>query len=427
MEKKLVYRKLEFEGEVYYQLYKILDNDEEINVSNTKPGKNVDEFYCSGIEIEDEIDMKDLLYTYYLYEDNNISIVDDPIFITELSELFYNKFKDFDIIPKNDLDIDKIMKLFEEQISFQSESALEFLNIIKSNLDIIDTDMSNEKKAKLKHNILLYGPKGFGKSTLMNCILNNVTSPCTVLKLKPDVVQTINSMIVALSNCAMNNLKKAENGIVLIKDNFDELEEILDEDITPSDILESLLNIKKVILRESLYEFDLSKITFVFVKNTTFNSDNSLYSELSPSLIDCFDELICFDRLTKEQIKDIIENNPNSSINLYREICQKVNKELIIESDFLDTLIERAYYDIGGIELINNYIEMMIKTRWCKNKIILDRDIVIKCVEDSSGLKELYDEDREENSSFATDKSMQSEESSESGKFKIDLQNLREN
>ena len=46
------------------------------------------------------------------------------------------------------------MRLFNKSVLFQNEAALEFLNIIKSNLDLLDTDMPNEKKNKLKHNVL---------------------------------------------------------------------------------------------------------------------------------------------------------------------------------------------------------------------------------------------------------------------------------
>ena len=71
--------------------------------------------------------------------------------INEISEVFYDEFNDFDIIKKNNFDNLKVMNLFNESMLFQEESALEFLNILKSNLDILDTDMTEEKKSQLNH------------------------------------------------------------------------------------------------------------------------------------------------------------------------------------------------------------------------------------------------------------------------------------
>ena len=425
---KLVYRKLEYKGEIYYQLYKIVDNDVEIDVINTKPGNDVDEFYYDDIEIEDETELKDTLYTYYGFDGEDIFILDNPLLITELCKEFHKKFNDFNIVPKNDLDINKIKDSFNNMIFFQEEAANEVLNIIKSNLDILDLDISIDKKRKLKHNILLYGPKGYGKNTLIECILQNVDVPCTLIELTPDANKNLNLVIAGLGTSAMGNMKKAENGIVLIKDNFDEIDDKIESKFQPLELVEALLSVKSAVVgsNQSL-EFDLSKITYILVKNTASNSIDSLYNEgFTRSLLNRFDETICFKRLSKNQIKNIILNDPDSVLNMYIEVCKKMKKELIIEDDFLDTLIERAYYDIGGIELINEYIEAMIKLNWDSNKIVLSKELAVKVVDDSSYCKDWLEDDEDEISD--SEEVIREEEGKVPSpkEFKIDLPKLRE-
>lgn len=151
-----------------------------------------------------------------------------------------------------------------------------------------------------------------------------------------------------------------------------------------------------------------------------------MYDEgFNSKLIDKLNETICFKRLEKKQIKDILLNDPNSILNLYQEVCCQRKKELIIEPDFLDTLIARAYYDIGGMELLNQYIEMMIKNQWSNQKIVLNRDLVMKVVEDSSYLKDMIEGEKDNYSLEKTNESNDSELEDQDN-FKIDLVKLRE-
>jgi len=423
---KLIYRKLEYKDEFYYQLYRIVGNNVEIDVKDTKPSKNVEEFYEYDIDIEDETMLKNTLYTYYGLEEDELYPLDNPILITELAEEFYKKFQDFEVVPKNDFDISKIKDSLSDVILYQDEAINEVLNVIKSNLDIIDLDIPLDKKSKLKHNIILYGPKGYGKNTFIDCILQNTNVPCTILELNKDPDKNLNLIIAGLGISSFGNMQKAENGIVLIKDNFDELEEELNGSIEPMDLVESLLMVKSATLgNDTKMKFDMSKITYVLVKNTPGNCIDFLYNEgLEQSLIDRFGRIVCFKRLQKNEIKDILLKDPNSILNMYKEICLHLDKELIVEDDFLDTLIERAYYDVGGINLFNKYIEAMIKLQWGNKKIILDKELVIKVVEDSSYCKDWIE--GKDDITNVEEEQKEEETATTTSEFKIDLPKLRE-
>ena len=75
----------------------------------------------------------------------------------------------------------------------------------------------------------------------------------------------------------------------------------------PYDVIENLmLNKSATMGKNSDVVFDLSKITYVFLKDTpTNNPENIMDDGMSQYLYDQFDEIICFNRLTKEQIKEV--------------------------------------------------------------------------------------------------------------------------
>ena len=89
MEKKFVYRKLKYNQEDYYQLYKVVDNDEELDIKDNNPGINVSEFYQSNVQVDNEDSINDILYTYYHLEDEDIVLESNPFAIYQLHKTFY--------------------------------------------------------------------------------------------------------------------------------------------------------------------------------------------------------------------------------------------------------------------------------------------------------------------------------------------------
>lgn len=429
MEKKFLYRRLKVNNKHYYQLYKIVDINENNEVLENKPGVNVDEFCIVTSQEFNKKDISDLLYTYYHLEDEDIIMENDPIVITKLHEKFYNHFKDFDLVPKNEFDVEELCELCNEKVSFQEEAIKDTLNIMKSNLDVLDSGISDDQKRKLKHNIILYGPSGFGKKTFIETILNNTSVPAAILELGADPDKNLRMLVGSLGSSAMGNFKKAENSIVFILDNIDSLYEengYTEEEFNPYDVIENLmLNKSATMGKNSDVVFDLSKITYVFLKDTpTNNPENIMDDGMSQYLYDQFDEIICFNRLTKEQIKEVILNDPFNAINTYKEVCFQMGKELIIEDDFLDTLIAKAYYGLGGISLINNYIESMIKVRWNNQKIVLNSECVEKEVADTTYLQDWIV--KNEDSSLEDVDKKEVNDSPQNVSTKIDLSRIRE-
>lgn len=437
MKKKFVYRKLKINNKEYYQLYKIVNSNEMIDVVNTKPGIGVDMFSQEFVPSENKYPLNDLLYTYYHLDGEELILESDPILITKLHEKFFQRFKDFPLIRKNDFNVSKLTKLSNQELSFQKESIRDVLNILKSNLDVLDSDISDAKKCKLKHNIIMYGPAGFGKKTFVNTIINNTSVPVAALSLVGNPEVNLRQLIGELSMASMGNLKQIEHGIVFIRDNIDSLDEELSNDEdgeydNPYDIIEALMNHQAVVLGENHeVTIDLTKITYVLLKDTPTNNPENLADDgMTQELYDMFEDIICFNRLTKEQIKEVILNNPENPLNLYQDICKQMGKELVIADNFLDLLIDRAYYGIGGIELINTYIETMIKTRWNNKKIVLDEKAILNDVADYSYLEECIksmEEDSLAKENSKEESESTTEENYESSKTKkIDLSKIRE-
>lgn len=429
MEKKFVYRKLRFDNKEYYQLYKIVDSDEEINITEKSPGANVSEFYQDNIQVQSKLDISDLLYTYYYLDGEDIVLENDVLVINKLHDAFYNHFKDFDYIPKNDFDVSEIGELCKQKLAYQDEVIDDTLRVIKSNLDILDSNISDDKKMYLKHNIILYGPSGFGKKTFAKTVMDNTSVPCTIIELTSDTKDNLRTLINGLISASFGNLRKAEHGIVIIKDNFNELfDSYIDEndnEINPYSLLDNLMMYKNAVLgKEDSVTLDLSKVTYILLKDTFNNNIDYLFDDgMSQSLYDKFQVIHCFNRLSKVQIKDIIMSDPNSALNSYKEVCNSLGIELVIEDDFLDTLINRAYYGEGGIALINNYIESMIKVKWNNKKIILNKELVEIEVADTSYLEE--DANEYSDTEAVVSESSNDESSNEREPFKLDVEKIR--
>lgn len=444
MRKKFIYRKLEFNKKIYYQLYKIVNANEKIEVTDNLPGKNVSEFYKEA-ECSDDVNLDDLLHTLYVYDSDNdeIDFVKDSILNTKLNDLYYEKFKDFDLIPKNNFDVSKLKKIINSEILFQEKAVKELLGVLKSNLDIFDSQLSNNQKHRLMHNVIIYGPKGFGKKTVVDKICENINVPTAFLRLTTDPKINFQMLLSQLGLSSDYNMRKIENGIVFIDDNFDELQRDLYDgqtEINPFLVLEELLaNWRAELGGEISLSVDLSKLTYVLIKNTATNNANNLIDEgLTDNLMDRFETIICFERLSKDQIKEIILNDPNNVFNLYKNICEKNGKKLIISDNFLDNLIYRAYYDNGGLALMYGYIETMIKTQWGEDEIVLDRDLVVSMVQDSSHLENMMQDSEDEDLDTDEDIPKKSNvnnlnenktkivEKQDDGKFKIELAKARD-
>lgn len=384
MKKKFVYRKLELDNKVYYQMYKII-NENEVE-------ENEDNLY-RDVNYDDESILNDFLYTIYEEKKGKLDFIKNSVLITKLHQMFYDKYHDFNLLMKHNFDVDKINELIHQEIMFQETPIKELLNVIKSNLDIASSSIDDNKKRRLISNIILHGPKGFGKSTTVNNILKNSGVPSVSIKLTTDSKENITSLIQSLATVAMGNMKYAENSIVFIEDNFDELMDELDEadefETNPFIYLEDLLRNEYVALGDNQeLVVDLSKITYVLVKNTASKEVITLYDEgITESLIYQFKTIISFNRLSKNEMKEVFLNSENSILKTYEELLRSMGKKLIIEDDFLDLLIDRLYYAVGGIGLINDVIELMIKTRWNNDVICLNKKVVLEETEDLNFLQ----------------------------------------
>ena len=427
MKKKFVYRKLEVDNKVYYQMYKI------VNESEIKENDNNSEDLYREVDSNDETVLNDFLYTICEWNNGQLEFLKDVVLISQLHQMFYDKYQDFNIDIKNNFYVDKLNNIIKNDILFQEKPINELLNVIKSNLDIANSSIDEIKKRKLISNVIIYGSKGFGKSSTINTILKNSGVPSISMKLTTDPTKNITALVGYLGNASMGNMKYAENAIVFIEDNFDdiamELEEHDDFETSPFYYLEDLLKNEYVKLGDNQdYIFDLSKITFVLVKNTSGKDKNTLYDEgLTESLMYKFKTVICFDKLSKEQIKEVLLNGEISILKTYQQLLNSVGKDLIIEDDFLDTLIDRIYYNVGGIGLINDKIELMIKTRWSNDVIVLNKEMVLEEIEDYSYLKpsidDLEDKNDEDDDSLSNEAIRKYREQVKESKNKKDKEN----
>ena len=399
MEKKFIYRKLRIENEDYYQIFASVDVDTVVEgIKDISEAGNSDYFYQIA-EFPDDIDESIFLYKIFKYENGNLQFLNDAFAISNIRSLFWEHYQDFDLIPKNNFDVEKIKEAIKKEVKYQDKAIDELLNILKSNLDILDSNLSDKQKKKMIHNVILYGPSGFGKSSIIETLVDNTDVPCGIIELTADANKNLSKIVEGLTNAAVGNMKHAEHGIVFIRDNFDVFENLSDDlEINPFLFVEELLAQTQAVTRigdEKAY-FDLGKITYVLEKTTNTNDAEDLFEEgLTDSVYHSFQDVICVSSLTDEEMKDVILNDSKSVLNLYRDILEKIGKELVIEDGFVEHIIRKTAYDLGGLALIYNYIESMIKAQWNSKKIILTKELIDKEVMDFSGDEEYTMEEGE--------------------------------
>jgi len=125
---------------------------------------------------------------------------------------------------------------------------------------------------KHKSHILIAGPSGTGKTEIVNIVAKELGIPCfkadaTAYTKSGYVGKDVYSMLEGLINAAGGNVKKAQNGILII----DEIDKRSSEGISGKDVLYSLLKIMDRDMVEvdlSYYnsvQFDTSNLTIIFM------------------------------------------------------------------------------------------------------------------------------------------------------------------
>jgi len=367
-----LFRKINFEGKNYYQVYDIVKDFEVTDkFQDFSKRKDADYMY---------LPVSENLYSTYLNCKYLIFTGDESKKFVQITgeefvkvfHAFNDVFHDLDEVDIDDLDeMEEQFEAITDDVYFQDEAIIEVLQTINRNWDIMESDAPCEVKRGLKDNIIVYGLPGTGKNTLINSLKNNLRVPYVDLTLSPEAQINIEMIIKDLANSANGDLSRISHGIIFVRDNFDELacinDELLDNPYLP---LMTLLNsdIKITTQNDSMEPIDLRDLTFVTVVNIPS------YSDFEEYLMDTEDmpntQLIMFNELTPTEQKTILLKNKNSIINQYRNILKVSGRSLKVYESFIDDIILLAKRVGDGMRTISGIIGKIIKNEWYNAKTI---------------------------------------------------------
>lgn len=364
MQQIALFRKLIIKNKAYYQLYDIKEDFEVTDQFAKFDDRAEKDYFYISINNEQINIFENCKYIVFTEENNQLSPISDDEELHEVFNEFKEHFKDLETIELQQINpAELIYNEITRDVLFQDDVVIDILESINRNQDILTSDIPEKNKIEIKDNIVLYGLPGCGKNTLINALQENLDIPFADIKLVPDLETNVAKIVNQLGKNAGGDLSKIKNGIVYIRDNFDELANFNDElSENPFIPLFQLMSGIRIFVGEDKTEVDFSHLTFVIVLNVP-----SL-EEIEDYLVDFNNmpniHLIFANELTPKQQKEVLLKSKHSVINVYKNILKKLNKKLIIQKGFLDELILISKNINGGMKFINDVIGKMIKNEW---------------------------------------------------------------
>ena len=220
-----LFRKIELEdGNVYFQLYDICESEDEayiegaVNIEDFDKNLHSKIFYPMSLSNYNNFEILKYQAIGEIEDDRLKSINDDPILKTEILRKALEIYGDFDLFPRYIIDEEQSLKRLSKNLFRCDAPAKSLVSLISSTIKVSNTHMSEEEKAAIKDNIIVYGPKHSGKSTLLNNLLSAVNYPIVTINLTNDTQKNILDFITELIVKSHLNIDFAQNGFVIIKD-----------------------------------------------------------------------------------------------------------------------------------------------------------------------------------------------------------------
>ncbi len=330
-------------------------------------------------------------------------IVDDIIEKNDVTISFYDKFKDFKLMP--DYDINSFISALEvsmkKRILGQNEAIRKIIAKIYNNQMYFKSDLDITEMKRNKSNILIAGPFGSGKTTLKDAMLE-VESEIPIIEASLsdnpslDAARIINSLLTATEG----NFYLAQRGIVIIDGiNPTTCKYSKDDDEDENLFLKSLETLAKAgtldfpTKDDQILTFDFSLLTFIcFIDikpEEEKDVDEHYYEKMSIDdyidlgindelLFTCFDnEVIYMNEVDCDLARRILKNKRISPIYQYKKVLEASGKTLKFSRQFIDMLIERGLETEEGFTGILRFFKYVIanKERGEKEIILNSKDI----------------------------------------------------
>jgi len=296
-------------------------------------------------------------YSWDTNKKNRLVMISDPDLLRKIK----SKTEDYDDkILDNATDISQMYSKIKETIVSQDEQIMKILTSLFKNQRVINSSLSDDVVAKLKENIIVYGPTGTGKTEILKRIASLYGVPiviedATSLSETGYIGRNITDMLEDLYLAAGKDIEKAQKGILVI----DEFDKLAEKDNRSHDHV-SRIGVQRSLLKlldGSIFyfakeKFDTSKLSVVVLGAFTGIVADDDYSNASQKdfvdygimreLIGRFSKFVAMKTLSKEDIKRILVESDFSPINTYRLLFESMNIEFSYDDSFIDYIAEEA-------------------------------------------------------------------------------------
>lgn len=248
----------------------------------------------------------------------------------------------------------------KQTVISQDKQIMQILTSIFKNQFVANSELDIDLIAKLKENILIYGPTGTGKTEIIKRIAKLYDVPfvivdATSLSETGYEGEKVKDMLKNLLAAADNDREKAEKGILAI-DEFDKLAEKTKDGqshVSREGAQKSLL---KLMDGSKLYfegqQFDSSRLTIICIGAFTdiINGDNyqNITNEdfikygIMRELMGRLQKRVVMNALSKENIKQILVESDFSPLKTYEKFFGLLGIEYSYNNDFVDYVAEKA-------------------------------------------------------------------------------------
>lgn len=266
----------------------------------------------------------------------------------------------------------------KKTIISQDEQIMQILTSLFKNQKVANSNLDIDLIAKLKENILIYGPTGTGKTEIIKRIAKIYNVPlviedATSLSEVGYVGRNITDMLKNLLAAANNVKEDAEKGILVI-DEFDKLAEKRTNEqdhVSRIGVQRSLL---KLLDGSKMYfdgiQFDTSRLTIIcvgafidIIKDEDYQNltnDNFINYGIMREIMGRISKRIAMNALSKEDIKRILVDSDFSPLKTYEQFFALLEIEYDYNNDFVEWIAEKA---------------VLLKTGARDLKIIVDNEI----------------------------------------------------
>lgn len=357
-------------------------NDKDESVSHIRDfDKDDADYYYVPAKIKDRVD-DDLIVrcndryrdSYFMYVDGKVEEIRDVDYIEKIDKYI------------SDNSINSIYEDITSNVIGQDEHVRSILSSILWNNHLINSGMSGNNIAKNKHNILIMGKSGTGKTEIIKEIADSLNLPVVVenapsYSLLDGDGSPIDKMLLDLVYVTDGDMELAKRGILVI-DNFDKLLTSVENygHLTSDYVQKELFklidgDVRKFKYDEELISLDTHGLTIVLLGDFDRVSDKVIgfdYNNgnvdlvsmgLKKELLDRINKIRKLNSLSKSDLIDVLKSQKGklmSTLSYYKE--KGVN--IRIDEDGLAKIADMAIKDGHGVRSLNKIVDNLMDSEF---------------------------------------------------------------